>query len=604
MYSSRDQKPQSFLRAYLALICIAAANSCSSTLGRHPADWKHATEALVLYNAQVFTAEPDHFYADAVAIRDGRIIAVGTRRSVERMAGKAAREVDLHGKFLMPGLIDAHVHPFLGGLAEIQARYTGPGDIADIVRFVTDQLGRPETMRGDVLVVNGFSPEWPNIPELNIAFNEGEFVDQRILLYGYDGHTAWANRATLMLAGITQDFILSLPPAERHFYGTDAEFNPNGFLQDLGVVTVERKLPPISSDVLLEAGRLAVRHLNDFGITAWMDVAVSGSRGGALPAELDDDGFLESYRHLAERGELTAHVAAYPVVKPDAGLSQVDVVEAFRARFKGVPNLDVIGLKIYADGIAEFPAQSAALTKPYTDRHSAPLLFKQAKMNAMVTEAARRGLYVHVHAVGDLAIKATLDAFEVARKAVPQSTSRFSIGHVRFVDRPDVPRFAQLDVVPVMQLLWASPEASASIEPYIDPEIYKQQYVARSLLDAGATVTGGSDWLVSSPNPFLAMQVAETRTTRGSGDAVLDPRQRMPRLAMLYAYTRNAAQLMNQLNEIGSIAPGKLADLVLVDRDVLTIPATELEHVKVIWTMFEGRIVSSGPGLRRQEPLP
>ena len=263
-----------------------------------------------------------------------------------------------------------------------------------------------------------------------------------------------------------------------------------------------------------------------------------------------------------------------------------------RDRFKGVPNLTIPGFKVFADGVAEFPAQTAALSKPYTNTgRSAPLLFTPARMNALVTEAARCGLNVHVHAVGDLAVKASLDAFEAARQAVPQSTLPFAITHARFVDPQDIPRFAQLRVIAVLQLLWASPEASDSVKPYIDPEIYRWMYPARSILDAGGEIAGASDWLVSSPNPFLAIGVAETRSA-GHGDGVLDATQSVPREAMLYAYTRNAAHALNQLDEIGSIAPGKRADLILIDRDVLRVPVAELEGAAVVWTMFGGTIVS------------
>jgi predicted amidohydrolase YtcJ len=145
-------------------------------------------------------------------------------------------------------------------------------------------------------------------------------------------------------------------------------------------------------------------------------------------------------------------------------------------------------------------------------------------------------------------------------------------------------------VIAVMQLLWASPEASDSVKPYVDSEIYRWMYPARSILDAGGEIAGASDWPVSSPNPFLAMRVAETRSAVHGG--VLDATQRVPREAMLYAYTRNAAHALNQLDEIGSLAPGKRADLTLVDRDVLTVPAAELEGAAVLWTMLGGKIIS------------
>jgi predicted amidohydrolase YtcJ len=432
---------------------------------------------------------------------------------------------------------------------------------------------------------------WSLAVEIDAALSEGAFAEQPIVLFGADGHTAWANRAARTRAGITQQFIRTLNPGDRQYYGFDTAFNPNGFVVDAGMIKLEGSLPPFSADFLLRAGQAAVHYLNGFGITGWLDPAVSGFSGGSILASVDDPGYLPVYQELAGRGELTARVAAYPVVQPDLGTPQIEVVEAFRARFKDVPNLTIPGLKVYADGVAEFPAQTAALTKPYINTgHTEPLLTTPAKLNALVTEAARRGLNVHIHAVGDLAVRASLDAFEAARKAVPQSTLPFSLTHARFVDPQDIPRFAQLRVIAVLQLLWASPEASDSVKPYIDPEIYRWMYPARSILDAGGEIAGGSDWLVSSPNPFLAIGVAQTRSAGQGG--VLDATQRVPREAMLYAYTRNAAHALNQLDEIGSLAPGKRADMILIDRDVLTVPVPELNGAKVLWTMFGGKIVS------------
>jgi predicted amidohydrolase YtcJ len=553
---------------------------------------EHSSAPVVLYDAQVFTAEPDHPYAEAVAIRGDRIIAVGTLGSVERIAGPTARKLDLHGKFLMPGMIDAHVHPIFGGITLIQARFSGSGSVAALVQFVAEQMRKRESMRGDVLMINDIHASyWSHAAEIDVALSQGAFEKQPIVLAGSDGHTAWANRAARTRAGITQQFIRALKPSDRQYYGFDTEFNPNGFVADAGKSKLDDSLPPFSAGFLLRAGRAAVHYLNGFGITGWLDAAVSGALGGSAPASVDDPGYLPVYEDLARRGELTAHVAAYPVVQPDLGTPQIEVVEALRARFKGVPNLTIPGLKVFADGVAEFPAQTAALTKPYTNTgRSAPLLFTRAKMNALVTEAARRGLNVHIHAIGDLAIRASLDAFEAARRAVPQSTMPFSLTHVRFVAPQDIPRFAQLHVIAVMQLLWASPEASDSVKPHIDSEIYRWMYPARSILDAGGEIAGASDWPVSSPNPFLAIRVAETRSAGQGG--VLDAAQRVPREAMLYAYTRNAAHALNQLDEIGSLAPGKRADLTLVDRDVLTVPAAELEGAAVLWTMLGGKIIS------------
>ena len=208
----------------------------------------------------------------------------------------------------------------------------------------------------------------------------------------------------------------------------------------------------------------------------------------------------------------------------------------------------------------------------------------------MAIAADRQGLIVHIHAIGDLAVKTALDAIAAARKTNGDSRLPHTITHIQFADPEDFPRFGELGVIASLQLLWAQGNSDAieAVKPYIDPEIYRWQYPARSLLDAGATIAGASDWAVSTANVFEAVYYAETRK---GDEGVLDASQRVPREAMLYAYTSNAARALNMLDQIGTIAAGKQADLVLVDRDVMTVPAEELKETKVLWTMFGGKIV-------------
>lgn len=573
-------------RLAVGLICLAGATGAVRTSGAEPA-------ATVFYDAHVFTAEYDHPYAEAVAIRADRIIAAGALEAVQQAAGPGARRIDLHGAFLMPGMIDAHAHPMAAGVSLIQADYRGSGaSVPALVQFVAAEMKKHQSMRGDVLVINGIGlAYWSHAAEIDAALSQAQFAGQPIVLVGSDGHTSWANRAARTRAGITPQFIRALPPGKRRYYGVDAALNPNGFVVDEGQSKLNASLPPFSAEFMLRAGEAAVRYLNGLGITGWLDAAVSGVVGGDIPASVDDPGYLPVYRELGRRGELTAHVAAYPVIKPDLGSQQIDVVEALRAKFKDIPNFTIPGLKVFADGVVEFPSQTAALTQPYRNTgRSTPLLFTPAKMNALVSEAARRGLNVHVHAIGDLAVKASLDAFEAARRAVPHSALPFTLTHAQFVDPQDIPRFARLHVIAALQLLWAEKDPSTveELQPYIAPEIYRWMYPARSILDTGGEIAGASDWPVSSPNPLLAIYVAETRS---GPEGVLDAAQRMPREAMLYAYTRNAADALGQGDQIGTIAAGKRADLVLLDRDVLTVPVEQLKSTKVLWTMFGGRVV-------------
>jgi len=580
-------------RRWLLILCALASTAAGPAA--------HAGEpapVTLLYNAHVFTAEPDAPYAQAVAIQGQRILAVGALAAVERAAGPQARRVDLHGKFLMPGMIDAHAHPIWGGLTLVMPNFPDTNDaIPDLVAFVAGALDRKQGLLGDVLVVYGVDiGYWTQAAQIDAALSSGRFAQQAIVLFGSDGHTAWANRRARERAGITTAFLEALAPQERRYYGYDHAFVADGFLVDAGKTRIERSLPPYPAQTMLAAGRAAVHYFNGLGITAWLDAQAAGVVGGDLPLQAGDPGFLPVYRDLALRGELTAHVAAYPVIRPDSGISQLDEVQALQKQFAGITDLSIPGLKVFADGVVEFPSQTAALSRPYRNngRLVAPL-FQAAPFAALVTEADRRGLIVHIHAIGDEAVKESLDAFAAARQADPAGRLPHTLTHAQFVDPQDISRFAPLRVIAALQLLWAvaDPSTNEVVKPYIDPGIYRTMYPARALLEAGTVIAGASDWPVSTADPFAAMYQAQVRD---GPQGVLFADQRMPRLAMLYAYTRNAARVLDRADEIGSLAPGKRADLVLVDRDLLTVSTQEFKDAKVEWTMFGGRVVyGSGP---------
>ena len=575
------------------LLRAAVLSACLFPLPKMAVAGGDSPGITLFFNAQVFTAEPDRPYAEAVAVDGDRILAVGALTEVERAAGSSARRVDLKGKFLMPGILDAHAHPIDGGLELISASFPDTRDsVPALKEYVERQLQTGKSRRGDTLVVYdldiGF---WSHLDEIKAAFDNGPSSRQAIVLYGSDGHTAWASRPALTHAGITAKFIRGIASADRHYYGYDAAFNPNGFLVDAGKTKLDQSLPDPSPATMLEAARAAIHYMNGMGITGWLDAAVSGVVGGSTPLTANTLGNIPAYRALAQRGELSAHVVAYPVVQPDLGNQQIAVVEYLRDQSKDIENFSIPGLKVFADGVVEIPSQTAALTKPYRNNgRVATPFFDAQKMNALVAEAYRRGLTVHIHAIGDLAVKESLDAFEAARTANPSTKLPFVMTHEQFVDPEDIPRFARLHVISALQLLWAvaDPSTNEQVKPYIDPGIYRWMYPARSILDSGGEIAGASDWPVSTANPFDAIFQAETRS---GPQGVLDASQRMPRAAMLFAYTRHSAEVLDQLSEIGTIAPGKRADLALIDRDVLTIPADELRKASVVFTMFGGKIV-------------
>ena len=546
-----------------------------------------AERGRVFYNAKIFTGVPGHPYAEAVAVRGDQIVAVGTQAEVTKAAGTDAERIDLQGKTLLPGLIDSHTH-----VMDSSTVLTGAdvGDkvhtLDDLVVFVGEARRSGRGVRGRALDITSLSLGfWSKPEELNARFSTGEYSDLPLLLEGSDGHTGWANKALLREAGVTKEFLQRLSSKERRFYGFGPDLEPSGFAVDDGLAKLNALLPDYTPTRLLEAGRAAVAYNHSLGITAWLEPASTYRSIDFVRRNI-----LAVYKALSERGELGAHVTVFPRIDPKIKGDPLPEVQGLRKEFKAVPNLAIPGIKFFEDGVVEYPSHTAALTKPYADGTNGELLFDRERLSALVTAADTQGLIVHVHAIGDLAVKTALDAIAAARRANGNSGLPHTITHIQFADPEDFPRFRELGVIASLQLLWAQGNSDAieAVKPYIDPEIYRWQYPARSLLDAGATIAGASDWAVSSANVFEAMYYAETR----KGDkGVLDANQRMPREAMLYAYTRNSARALNMLDQIGTIAPGKQADLVLVDRDVMTVAAEELKETKVLWTMFGGKMV-------------
>lgn len=552
----------------LAVFCLA------------PVSWGQGTDKAerVLFNAKVFTGVPDHPYADAVAIRGDKIVAVGSLAEVLPAIDKNAARIDLQGKFLLPGLIDSHAHPIEGGLTLISADVGNEMPSMDaLVTFAAEAKKNGKGMRGDVLFISGMPlTYWSKTDELNARFSSGAYADVPVFLAGSDGHTGWANRALIRRAGITKDFLSHLSPAERTYYGIDPTGDPNGFSVDAGREKIEAVIPAPSLERYLEGGRAAVHYLHSLGITAWLDAVA-------------DPPFLSTYRRLAQRGELTVHVAAFPMVNPrNDPAKELEAVQKIRQEYANLSNLTLPGIKVFADGVMEYPSQTAAMTKAYRNTgRSGDLLFDPARFAELATLADKQGLIVHVHALGDRAVKEALNGIEAARKANGNSGLPHTLTHVQVADPEDFPRFRQLGVIAALQLLWATaePDTIELLKPYLDPELYRWQYPARSILDAGGTISGASDWPVTSPNVFAAIYQAETRK---GPEGVLDADQCMPREAMLYAYTRNSARALNQQDKIGSLAPGMQADLTLLDRDVLTVTPEEMRDTKVLWTMFGG----------------
>ncbi|UVN42563.1 amidohydrolase [Pseudomonas mosselii] len=562
-------------------IALGAGLACAALPGFAAVD-------LILHNAKVYTAEPGQPLQQAVAVEGEKIVAVGSDLAVLRLKVDGTRTIDLGGKVLMPGLLDSHSHAIKGGLQLELADLAGVQIPLDALEQRLRQWRDDgKARRGEFLSVGGLPPTyWDDLAALEQRFNQGEWADQPILFAANDMHTGWANRAMLARAGIDAAKIAALPAAARHTIGQHPDGTPNGFLVDAGLYPVTDLLPALTHGTLMSAGRQALAHYRILGVTGWMDPLANELPG----AEVHNDslGVLPVYRDLALRGELTAHVAALLMADSKARPADLDELDKVRRQFLGVPNLTLPGIKVFADGVAEMPAQSAAMLEPYRNSgQHGELLLDPAHFGELVSAADARGWLLHVHAIGDRAVRAALDGVAQARRDRASGIAH-SITHLQMVNPKEYARFKQLDVIASMQLYWASADEAnlELVKPYVDAMAFLHTFPAHSLLAHGAIIAGASDWPISPPDPWQAIYQA---ISRAGPKGVLNAAEALDRETMFQAYTLNAARAMRLERQIGSLRAGKQADMIVLDRDVFSVAPQALRDTQVLQTWFAGK---------------
>ncbi|MGG7554175.1 amidohydrolase [Pseudomonas sp. ES3] len=554
-----------------------------------------AATDLVLINGKIFTADRSQPKVQALAVQDGKVLKVGSNEQIKTLIEPGTKVIDLGGKTLMPGLIDSHSHAIFGGLEMASANMEDEVvDLDELEKRLRGWRDDGKAKHGDVLSVAGMSSAyWAQAEALGKKFNSGEWAKVPVVFTGSDHHTAWANNVMLERAGIDAALLQNLPAAELDTIGKLADGRPNGFLVDAGWDRVALKMPAPSAADMLRAAQTAVRYNNSLGITAWMDPAANAAPGEPVFALIPTEktvGVLPVYKALSQSGGMTAHVAALLVANPKSVPADLDTLDKVRQQFQGIPNLTLPGIKIFADGVIEYPAQSAAMIDPYTNsQKQGELLIDPKHFGELVSAIDQRGWRVHIHAIGDRAVRESLNGIAQARKD-RQSGVTHSITHLQMVNPKEFARFKPLNVIASMQLLWASADDYTldMIKPYVSALAFRYQYPAHSLLKQGATIAGASDWPVSSPNPWNAMAQA---ITRNGPLGVLNADERIDRETMFYAYTLNAARTIGLEKQIGSLSPGKQADFIVLDRDVFSVDEKALHDTQVLQTWFAGREV-------------
>ncbi len=530
-------------------------------------------------------ARPDGPPATAVAVRGGRIIAVSTDDAVRELAGPGTSVVDLRGRPVLPGFQDAHVHPTFAGLTMLRCDLADAADAAGAlhrVRAYADAHPGHEWISG-----SGWRMEWFAGGTPSRELLDQVLPDRPAYLTNRDGHGAWVNSRALALAGLDA----STPdPADGRIERT-ADGSPQGTLHEGAAPLVGRLVPAATTAERLAALLLAQQHLHALGITAWQDAIVGEYLGYPDP--------LPTYLAASAQGVLTARVEG--ALWWDRGRGGEQLGELLTRREAGQAGRLRTGVvKIMQDGVVE--NFTAGMIDPYLDGCGCQTATRglsyvdPVQLCEQVTQLDAAGFGVHVHAIGDRAVREALDAFAAARSRNQATPGRHHIAHLQCVHPDDIPRFAGLGVTANMQALWAAhePQMDELTIPFLGPDRAAGQYPFAALLGAGARLAAGSDWAVSSANPLQGIHVAVNRTLPGRHGEPFLPGQALDLAEALAAYTAGSAYV-NNLDETGAIQPGYLADLVVLDRDPFAGPPGEIAGATVELTYVEGEQVFAAP---------
>ncbi len=531
---------------------------------------------LVLTGGRVATMDGARSWATALAVRDGRLVAVGPDAGVRPLVGPRTRVIELRGRTVTPGFQDAHAHPVSSGVELLRCDLHVSQVATDYLEIIaTYARDRPDDpwIRGGGWYMAAFEGGAPRRGELDRLV-----PDRPVCLESRDGHSAWVNTRALELAGVTA---ATADPSDGRIE-RDPDGTPTGTLHEGAMDLVARFMPDDTPADLEEGLRRGQAHLHALGITAWQDAIVA------------PDSEERAYVALASRGELTARVVGALWWEHHRGAEQIDeFVE--RRRSTAIGRYAPTSIKLMMDGVLE--NFTGAMLEPYLDGHGGTtdnrgLLQLDAEgLMDWVPRLDALGFQAHFHAIGDRAVRVALDAVEAARRANGPSDTRPHIAHIQVIHPDDIGRFRDLDVTANAQPFWASHEDQMEklTVPFIGDR-WRWQYPFRSLRAAGAVLAMGSDWSVSTADPLLEMELAVERRHRHPDfkREVFLPEERLELIDALAAFTNGSAYVNHLDTETGSLEVGKLADLAVLDRDLFDRGAGAIGDAKVVGTFVEG----------------
>jgi len=532
---------------------------------------------VVFTNGRIFTVDADRSWAQAVAIRDGQIIYVGSDAGAAQHVGSDTATVDLKGRMMLPAFQDSHIHPIGGGIEASACDLNGLDDLAAYRSVIGEYAAANpdvEWITGGGWSMSVFGPG--GAPSRTII---DELVpDRPVFLTSQDGHTAWANSRALEIAGINKD---TPDPVDGRIDRDPLTGEAIGSLQE-GAMSLVREYVPADTAVTRRQGLVYAQDLlHSYGITSIQDASVGRDS-------------LETYAAMERSGELKLRVVTSLWWERDRGQEQIEDLLLLREEFNNGGLLRPTTVKIMMDGVME--NYTAVMLEPYlipSGSRGIPMVAPET-LNQVVPLLDAAGFQVHFHSIGDAAIRYALDAIEEALLENGQLGNRHHISHIQMWDPADIPRFAELDVVANFQPVWAYADEYVTelTIPFIGEERARWMYPMKTVQDTGAVIAFGSDWSVSTANPFPQMETAVTRKdAEDDSDPVFIPEERIDLETAIVAFTINAAYVNKHEDETGSVEVGKLADLIVLDRNIFEIEPERISETKVLLTLFGGEAV-------------
>ena len=562
-------------RSVFLIVCIFFFTVVSVT-AEDSKNSKNAADTIVIHG-RIYTLNSKQPWAQALAIRGNKIVAVGDDATIGKFRGPGTKVIDAAGQLVLPGFVDCHIHFMDGSLSLGRVNLEGAKDVAEIQQRLREYAAKHPG--NDWLLGRGWDYAMFGAATLpDKKYLDELFPDRPVFLEGYDGHTYWTNSKALTLAGITRN---TPDPPNGIIVRDPATHEATGALKEAAQDLVARAAPELTRAERLAAIRAGIHWANENGLTR------VHSAGGDFPQ-------LELYDELRHHGDLTLRFyIAYFMDPPEMRPKDVAAIENARKKYQDAW-IDTNAVKFMVDGVIE--SHTAAMLEPYSDDPSlkGKLFWDPTKYNFAVAELDRRGLQLFTHAIGELGVRTALDAYQHAEEVNHSSDRRPRIEHIETISPTDIPRFGKLGVIASMQPLHSYPNTD-TLDIWArnaGSDRASRAWSWKSIADSGGRYAFGSDWPVVTLNPWEGLQTAVTRQTReGTPKAGFVPSQRLTVAQAIEGYTLGAAFAGRREKSEGSLEKGKLADLIIVSQNIFEIDPSRISETKVRTTIVGGQVV-------------